>query len=714
MPPVERGLRATLLFLLLLMPIGLVAAPAPAANALTQSSSHYLAQFIHSPIHWHPWGDEPLARAKQEQKLIFLSIGAAACQQCRLMDQESFRDPATVDLLNDHFISIRLDRDEHPDLDSYFRLILGAMTGKSAWPLQMILTPDLQPIYGGSYFPLQAAPEQPTLKTLLGTLHVEWQQDRKTLLARLTKLSTWISEQLHPAQTTDPTDQTDPRRTAANFWRGRFDPQWGGIKGHEQQTPQPLLISLLLRQAATHRQPGDALPALLTLEQMASGGIRDQLAGAFFRLAWDPHWQVPIFDILLPDNALLARSYLEAFQLTGRRDYAQVAQEILDDLLQRMQLSGGCFATSISDDSHAAALHYTWTADEIRALLGPQAESFLELSFDPVAGGVAGRSVLRLLAGLETMHAPEWQENRQRLRAVRAQRPALFRDEKVITSWNALTISVLAQAGTLLQQDTYLAAARTCLTDLQRAFPTAESVRHSRWGNRHSTTVFLDDYAFLAQALLDLYAADFSPSLLEQAEALLQEMVKQFQSLQEPSLLTLTPNTPHAPLPARTLWEDGPYPSGLSVALVTLQRIALLQQGGHWEKWLNMRRPQLHGWLGQHPHAAPELLRLWDYLPESAIEVVIVGERNQPETQSFIKEVRQRLLPGLVLVQLEPEQKAAPAGWPLLNVRPMLNGKPTAYVCRQQVCRMPVNRLSDLVRELDGDTTPLRLLPTPP
>jgi uncharacterized protein YyaL (SSP411 family) len=712
MPHVDCWLRALLLSLLLIMPVGLAATPAPVAKPLDQSSSPYLAQFRESPINWYPWGDEALARAKQEQKLIFLSIGAAACQQCRLMDQESLRDPAVIAILDAHFISIRVDRDEHPDLDSYFRLILSAMTGKSAWPLQMILTPELQPIYGGSYFPLQATPEQPTLKMLLSTVREEWQQDRKNVLVRLTKLSTWINEQLSPGTANAEADKTDPRPIAANYWRSRFDPQWGGIKGHEQQTPQPLLISLLLRQAATQRQPGDALPALLTLEQMAAGGIRDQLAGAFFRLARDSRWQIPIFDLLLPDNVLLARSYLEAFQLTGRRDYAQVAQEILDDLLQRMPLSGGCFATALSDDGQTAALYYTWTADEIRSALAPQADAFLELSFDPVAGGIGARSVLRLLAGLETIRTPEWQENRQRLRAIRDLRPALFRDEKSITSWNALTISVLVRAGTLLQQEQYLTAARTCLTDMQQAFPTAESLRHSRWGKRTSTAVYLDDYAFLAQALLDLYETDFSPALLEQAEVLLHEMVKRFQPAQG-GLLTLTPGVPTPPVPPRTLWEDGPYPSGLAVALVTVQRLALFQQGGHWEKWLNDLRPQVQGWLNQHPHAAPELVRVWDYLPESATEVVIVGARDHPDTQSLLQEVRHRLLPGLVLVHLEPEQKVAPAGWPLLTLRPMLNGKPTAYVCRQQVCRMPVNRRNDLVRELDGDADPLRLLPTP-
>ncbi|WP_130470365.1 thioredoxin domain-containing protein [Candidatus Magnetaquicoccus inordinatus] len=716
MPQVELSLRRIVLFFLLcLLPAGLNAHSAPAAEPLAHSSSPYLAQHSHTPVHWYPWGQEPLTRAKQEQKLLFLTIGATTCQQCRLLEQETFLDHATSSLLNNHFVSILVDRDEHPDLDHYFRMILTAMTGKAAWPLHMVLTPDLQPIYGGSYFPLNGNSEHPSLHTLLTTLLNTWQTDRPTLLTRLSKLSAWLAEQQTLPQPDQTNEEYDPRPDAANFWRQRLDPQYGSLIGQEQQAPQPLLLSLLLRQAARQKQPGDALPALLALDKMASSGLRDHLAGAFFRLSRDARWQTPLFDILLPDNALLARSYLEAFQLTGKRDYAQVAQEILQDLLQRLQLSGGCFAASLSSDSHSANRYYTWSAEEIHTLLGPQADSFLELTFDPVDSVISGRSVLRLLAGLQTMHnnPEEWQEQRRLLLAARAQRPALFRDEKIVTSWNALTISVLARAATLLQQDQFLAAARNCLTNLQQAFPTPDSLRHSRWGNQHSSTIFLDDYAFLAQAMLDLYEAEFSPSLLDQADALLQEINKRFHTDHSP-LFTLTPQPTDSPLPQQTLWEDAHYPSGLAVALISMQRLALFQQGGKWESVLAKIEPHLLSLLKPLPQAAPELLRRWDYLPQSALEVVVVGERSHPDTQLFLKEIRQHLLPGLALVHLEPDLKSSPSAWPLLAPRPMLNGKPTVYVCRQQFCRMPVNRLSDLLRELDhSHLSPPLLLPTP-
>ncbi|MBF0185750.1 MAG: thioredoxin domain-containing protein [Magnetococcales bacterium] len=699
-----------LLFFLFFLFAGLGPCPILAADAPAPSQN----QAAEVALLWHPWNAATVAQAKQEQKLIFLAITALPCPLCRHMEQESLRDPATVALLNQQLISIRVDRDDYPDLDSYFRLILAAMTGQSGWPVQMILTPDLQPLYGGSFFPLQANAEQVTLKTVLTALLHEWQQERKPLLARLGKLSDWLVEQQNSPTSVPADTPTDPRPLVANSWRSRFDSQHATPAGRHGQTPQPVPISLLLRQAATQKQLGDALPALLALEQMAAGSIRDQLAGAFFRASQDARWQIPFFDILLPDNALLARSYLEAFQLTGRRDYALVAQEILDDLLARLQLSGGCFAASLSSDPETANRYYTWSAEEIRATLGEQADSFLELTFDPIEGTIDGRSVLRLLAGLASSpgNPEEWQSLRERLRHSRAQRATLQRDERIITSWNGLTISVLARAGALLQQERYLSAARSCLHNLQQAFPTPESLRHNRLANRNGTTLFLDDYAYLAQAMIDLYEAEFSPSLLDQAEALLQEVVNRFQASPE-ALFTLTATADNPPLAPRILWQDGPYPSGLSVALTSMQRLALFRQGGVWEKTVASLRPLLLQRLTQQPQAAAEAVRVWDYLPESAVEIVVVGERNHPDTQAMLQEIRQRLLPGLALALVEPEAQKSHHAWPLLAQRPMMNGKPTAYVCRQQLCRMPVNRISDLLRELDGNQLPAPLLLPP-
>lgn len=676
---------------------------AMAANRLTGSTSSYLLQHADDPVDWYPWGEEPLQRAKREQKLIFLSIGYSACQACRRMGRESFRDPATAAVLNAHYISIHVDREERPDLDGYFMNIVTAMTGSGGWPLNMILTPTLEPVYGGSYFPLVSQQEQPSFKAVLTTVQSEWAGDREKLLKRLGKLVTWLREQRETGQG-EPKGETDldPRPAGVAFWQSRFDDQYGGLAGLESKSPHPLLLSLLLRHAALHRESPAAEPALLTLDQMGAGGVRDQLGGAFHRSSVDPRWQVPRFEIMLDENALLARAYLEAFQLTGRPHYALVVREVLDDLLRRFQLPGGCFAASLVGEA-GAENYYTWTAEEITAVLGAQqATPFLELFFDPVEGVVAGRSVLRLLDGLESLaqNRKELRNSQQAMRAARERRPSPARDEKVLTSWNGLMISILARAGALLQEPTYLTAANRCLADMNQHFPSPEALRHSRRAGWVGESVFLDDYAFLAQALVDLYEADFNLKHLEQARLLVQAILDHFQPATGRPF-QLTPKASVSAIPARTVLEDGNTPAGNSVALLTLQRLVLFTQARRLEEEGLAIRRYLADYLAKKGATAPELLHVWDYLPDSAVEVIVAGERTHPMTQAFLQEIRRRLIPGLVLALVEPGQSMDTKAWPLLAGRVPLKGEPTAYVCRNLLCRLPVTRLEDLVLQLD-------------
>ncbi|MEO5350093.1 MAG: thioredoxin domain-containing protein [Magnetococcus sp. YQC-3] len=681
---------------------GLFVGPLLAENRLAQETSPYLARHADSPVAWHPWGEEALARAKREQKLIFLSIGYGACHWCRVMDRESFMDPKTAALLNARYVSIKVDREERPDLDSHFMEVLTAMTGSGGWPLNMILTPALQPVYGGSYFPRESGQDLPSLKSVLTAVGDEWQGGREKMLKRLGKLTKWLAEK--PALLPEKGEEKvpDPRSAVVSGWESRFDPAHGGIGGRESKSPQPLILSLLLRHAAQGRASLEGNVALLTLDRMAAGGIRDQLGGAFHRLALDRRWQVPQFDIMLLDNALLARVYLEAYQLTGQEQYALVVREVLEDLLQRLRLPGGCFASALAADSGAGmGKYYTWRAEEIVAILGEaRATPFMELFFDPVEGVVEGRSVLRLLSGLESLGQSrvELGESRRALLAARGKRTPPLRDDKELTAWNALLISALAQAGGVLQEESYLAAARGCLGEINRLFPASGQLRHSRRGERLGGEVFLDDYAFLVQALLDLYEADFDLRHLQQARTLGEEMLARFQPAAG-HLLQLTPKGESRAVPAHTVWEDGSAPAGNSVALVALQRLALFAQDERLEREVEAIRQGLAGHLEKKASNMPELLRLWDYQPDAAVEVVVVGPGKHPGTQALLREVRRRLLPGLVLAQVEPG--VAPQGWPLLAGRVMLQGEPTAYVCRNRVCRLPVNRVEDLVKELE-------------
>ena len=674
------------------------------ANRLINETSPYLLQHAHNPVDWYPWGKEALQRARREEKLILVSIGYAACHWCHVMERESYEDEATAALLNAHFIAIKVDREERPDLDGHFMAILTAMTGSGGWPLNMFLTPDLKPVFGGTYFPVQAAFGRPSFKEVITAIHEQWRDERPEMVKNLKKLQSWLDKRLAPAPGKGDDDGEDPRAAAARFWSGRFDPQHGGI-GRGTKFPQPSILSLLLRRSAALAQPGVAKPALLTLDRMAVGGVRDQLGGAFHRYSIDRRWQVPHFEIMLYDNALLARVYLEAFQLTGRSRYALVVRELLDDLLVRFRLPGGCFISSLDADSEGKeGVYYTWTEAEVKEILGAKgAGPFLETFLDPFEGLVDERSVLRLLTGPETLVktrqnlAPQ----RKRLLAARSKRPPPARDDKILTSWNGLAISGLAHAGRILSEPRYREAARTCLEDLYRHSFREGEPRHSRRGDKVGGVVFVDDYAFLAQGLLDLFEADHDLAHLERAVKLVGRMLDRFQPASGQPL-QLTPLDQPADVPVRVVLEDGVTPAGNSAALVALRRLVLLTRDARFALESEKITQGLAARLGGMVSASPELLWAWDFGPELAREVIIAGPPDHPATRALLREVNDRLLPGIVLVVVDPAKMAAAQKWPPLAGRTMLENRPTAYVCRNMVCRLPVwtpEALVTLLRE---------------
>ena len=702
-------LSASIIRTLIILLCTLTASTVIAENRLIHATSPYLLQHAHNPVDWYPWGKEALQRAKKENKLIFLSIGYAACHWCHVMERESFTDPATATLLNQHFISIKVDREERPDLDGYFMDILVALTGSGGWPLSMILTPDLQPIYGGTYFPPEPAYGKPSFKGILNFLQSEWHHNSDTILKQSQQITALLKKAHHLTSKMADESKTnlqDPRLLAVEFWQSRFDTQFGGL-GEGKKFPQPSILSLFLRHAAHNKDIKQAEPALFSLQQMAAGGVRDQLGGAFHRYATDRRWLIPHFEIMLYDNALLARVYLEAFQLTGEERYALIVREILNDLLSRFRQPDGCFISSLDADSAGKeGIYYTWTQDEIVRILGKdQATPLMELVFDPIDGLVEGRSVLRLLDGINSLTHLRTQlhKSRAKLLDAREQRPAPAKDDKLLSSWNGLAISAFAKAAAVLQVPSYLFAAKTCMESLNRlsGAATVGQLSHSRRADRLSSEVFLDDYAFVIQALLDLYEATFDVRHLQQARKMANHMLDHFQPASGQPF-QLTPKTKTTAIPVQTVLDDGVTPAGNSIALVVLQRLALLSEDQRFNKESKAIRDHLGKYVQNMAATVPELLHAWDFQAESALEVIMIGPRTDPIMPRFLHEVQRRLIPGLVLILVEPDQKVDAKAWPLLTGRTMINNKPTVYVCTNQVCRLPVNQVDELRRQLDA------------
>ncbi|MBF0358464.1 MAG: thioredoxin domain-containing protein [Magnetococcales bacterium] len=677
------------------------------ANRLISETSPYLLQHAHNPVDWYPWGEEALAKAKAEDKLIFVSIGYAACHWCQVMERESFESEATAKILNRHFISIKVDREERPDLDRHFMAIITAMTGSGGWPMNIFLTPDLQPVYGGTYFPPEPRYDRASFDEVLSSLQEQWNDDKQEMLQSLEKLKGFLAKKLAPPKfgpASTKTEDTDPRDRSVEFWSDRFDWVHGGI-GNGTKFPQPLVLSLLLRQAASKNSVDIAEPALLTLDKMAAGGIRDQLGGSFHRYSVDRYWHVPHFEIMLYDNALLARTYLEAYRLTKESRYKFVVQQIIDDMLKRFRVNNGCFISSINADSegHEGA-YYTWSEEEVEKILGREAPNFISDFVDTIEGTVDERSVLRVIYDEREIdktfnnHAG----NLTKLLAAREKRVPPTKDDKILTSWNSLMVSSLASAGAVLQEPRYLKAAEECMADLLEKSFVDGKPRHSRRGDKVGDVVFLDDYATVIQALIDLYEANFNISYLGKARSLAEQMLSRFKSKPgEP--LPLTPTDQPSDLPEQIILEDGVTPSGNSSALVALHRLALFSSDRVFEKDAKERLDALSGYLEENPYSSPELLWAFDFRQELAKEVVIVGPHGDKATKELFATVRKKFMPGVILAGVDPANPASSHKWPLLS-RQSITGKPTAYVCKDLVCKLPVftpEALAKILGEMD-------------
>jgi uncharacterized protein YyaL (SSP411 family) len=461
----------------------------------------------------------------------------------------------------------------------------------------------------------------------------------------------------------------------------------------------------MLRQGHWHRDDALVTAVLRSLDAMAAGGLRDQLGGAFHRYTVDRLWQVPHFEIMLADNALLAKLYLAAYQVSGESRYAAVARAVLDYLLQRFSLADGGFASSLDSDSGGGEGHfYSWTEAEVRAVLGSDADSFLAAYLDPAHGLVANRAILRLRPGAGPLLEVEalLTKSRARLLEARALRPPPARDDTLLVSWNALAVSAFAKAAQVLDDARYAEVAATTADTLLGLVGDDGGLVHSRLGGE---AVFLDDYAFLVQALVDLYETRFERPHLEQARRLMRVLIARFQ--EAPALpFRFTPLDSRSPLPAQVLLREEGLPTGNAVALTALARLRLFASDDAFAD----NAEAILGGLGAHLQRAaavsPALLAAFDFSPREAREVVIVGSVGDPTMKRLLAEVHGRLLHGTVVALVDANGPTQDTRWPLLASRPLLADRPTAYVCRNRLCDLPVDTPAELASQLDALTAP--------
>jgi len=683
----------------------------PTSNHLLQETSPYLRQHAHNPVDWYPWGPEALERARRLDRPIFLSIGYSACHWCHVMEHESFEDPEMARILNDHFVSIKVDREERPDLDQIYMTAVQMLTGQGGWPMSMFLTPDLKPFYGGTYFPPEDRYGRPSFKRLLVALAEAWQTRRD----EITESSGQITQRLQQAGRVEPTEgELAPRllQNAVRMHARIFDSTYGGF-GSAPKFPHPVELRLLLRLWKRFGDEQALDMARLTLDRMATGGIYDHLGGGFHRYSTDERWLVPHFEKMLYDNALLAVAYLEGYQATGEALYARVVEETLSYVMREMTSPEGPFySTQDADSEGEEGKFYVWSAQEIEQVLGKERADVFTYVYDVTPeGNWEGKNILHRTrtneqdARMLRLPEPELrrllEESKGELVAVRSRRVWPGRDEKVLTSWNALMISAFAKAAQVLGNPDYSAHAVKAADFVLRSMraPDGRLLRTYSAGSKPKLNGYLEDYAFLLDAVISLYEATFDARWIEAALGLAKVLIDEFWDEAEAGFFYT--GRSHEALIARTKDpHDSSIPSGNSVAVLALLRLAKLtgQQDFLVKGEATLRL--FRGLMAASPIAAGQMLVALDFHLGPVQEFAVVGDLANEETRRALQVIRGRFLPNAVVAAKLGDK--GDSSLPLLADK-TTRGPVTTYICQNFACQAPLVGVEALEAALRND-----------
>ena len=690
-------------------------------NKLSSSTSPYLLQHTDNPVDWHLWNEESLAKAKAENKPIFLSIGYAACHWCHVMAHESFEDGSTAAFMNEHFVNIKVDREERPDLDAIYMQATVAMTGSGGWPMSVFLTPDLKPFYAGTYFPPVPRYNMPSFKDVLAGIARTWKEQPKEALRVSDEVLVHLQQSL-----------TVNARSDANFTRAHLDSaiksltdsyDWGyGGWGSAPKFPQPMSIEFLLRSAIQKDQSEEILrPAIHALRAMARGGMYDVVGGGFSRYSVDNFWRVPHFEKMLYDNAQLVRAYLHAYQITNDPFFKRIVTETLDFIVREMTHPDGGFYSSLDADSEGVeGKFYVWTLDKIRDTLKDDSD-FFEAAYGVTAkGNWEGNTVLQRALDDESLAARfnmdlgavtgKLADCHTKLLSVRSSRIRPGTDDKVLTSWNGLMLIALAEASRVIPSEInldladnvssihakyYMTATRNADFLLNELFPDGK-LKHSWREGKTTNEVFLEDYAALILGLLELYQTDFNNKWFSSARELADEMTALyedpnggfFDTAKDSEQLLLRPKDV----------QDNATPSGNALACEALLKIAEFTGAGKYRDIAEKTLSLVVNMATQYPTAFAKWLSAADFATENVKQVAIVYDASNEDASELIQLIQSQYRPNVIAAaSTHPPSDNAPE---LLKDRPLKDGKVTAYVCEGFVCKNPVTSIDEITKLL--------------
>lgn len=679
-------------------------------NRLIHEKSPYLLQHAHNPVDWYPWGEEAFAKAKQENKPIFLSVGYSTCHWCHVMAHESFEDEEVAELLNTHYVSIKVDREERPDVDSIYMKVCQMMTGHGGWPLTIVMTPDQIPFYAGTYFPKQSKYGRPGVMEMLAQLHRKYTEDPAHIQDVIESVQTALSRSV--------TKKSEKRLTKKSCQEAfyqlykQFDIKHGGF-GDAPKFPMPHMLTFLLR----HYQQNDENAALemakRSLNAMAEGGIYDHIGFGFARYATDEKWLVPHFEKMLYDNAMLLIAFAEAYLLTKDEQYKKIATEIVTFLQREMKGQHGAYYSAIDADSEGVeGKYYVWDYDEILSVLGEQDGLLFASVYDiSPQGNFEGKNIPNLIGKKLENEAAKYEmtpeelsrnldESREKLLGIRERRVYPHVDDKVLTSWNAMAIAGFAKASKAFDRVDYVQYAEKAIAFVEeKLFSDGRLMARHRDGETKYKG-YIDDYAYLCGAYLEMYDATYSLEFLKKAKELANAMLELFWD-EEHGGFFFSGKDSEALIAMDKEIYDGALPSGNSVAAVMLTRIGYLTGETIYLDKVEEMYQSFYTDIKRQASAAPFFLQAIQLTEYSTKEVVVIGRESDPDRQQLMKELNQHFLPHISLLLAENAREFEEVA-PFAADYKQLENKTTVYVCENFACQQPTTDVSVALEQILG------------
>jgi uncharacterized protein len=665
-------------------------------NRLADETSPYLLQHAHNPVDWYPWGPEAFARAQREDKPILLSVGYSACHWCHVMERESFEDADIARLMNEHFVSVKVDREERPDVDQIYMQAVQALSGHGGWPMTVFLTPEGAPFYGGTYYPPVPRHGIPAFPQLLHAISDAWRTRRGEVLRSSTELASELNR-TEKLRSSAQLLSEDVLFSAFSGISAQSDEGQGGLGG-APKFPQPMIWEFMLRFWKRTGRPAAADAVRTTLTRMARGGIYDQLGGGFHRYSVDARWLVPHFEKMLYDNGQLASLYLGAWLAFGEAEYRRVTEETLDYILREMTDPGGGFYSSQDADSEGEeGKFFVWTPEEIKAVLGPDAAEALRYWGVDQGPNFEGKSILWVPGEPDPARV---ESARRRLWQARERRVHPGRDDKVLAAWNGLACRALAQAGRALERADYVAAARRNVEFVLGAMRENGRLLRTWKAGRAKLKGYLEDHAMMAAALLDVYEATFERRWLDEAQELGETMLRLFWDEGVEGFYDTGSDHEALIVRPRNLFDNA-VPSGSAVAIETLLRLKVFAGEARYETKALAALRSMADLMARHPTGFGRFLCALDFYLGPVVEVALVAPA-AGDLASLAREVFGRYLPNRVVVGTQSGITGDARGIPLLEGRDPVEARPTGFVCRNYACELPATDPATLARQLDA------------